>query len=414
MNEGYDVILLGLSRWDNILNSSVLNIAFEWSKTNRVFYIDRPFSFKDYFLVREKEALRRSQALLFGKHKYERVKVGDGEIIAVTPKLSLPINFLPNGFAYDLLHNYNKALLTTAISGIISDFNVKDYLFFNSFIPEYFDVITPKMRQPLLKVYRSSDDISQEPYIAKHGVQKEKWAVKQADLVLVSSYGLQKKLGCIRNPIYRVPNAAQFSLFEAHGSWQKPKAMLAFEGKKTIFLSGNISSLRIDYPLLLTIAKHFKSCQLLIAGPVKREELAAYHLDSLENITWLGAMNLTAIANYLAYVDCAIIPFLKNTLTESIYPLKINEYLAAGKPVVSTNFSEDISSFASCIYLANNSEEFITNIEKALAEPKDLARIKQRKEVAKGNSWEHRMDEIKRLVELKIAEKQSNFERSLE
>ena len=62
--------------------------------------------------------------------------------------------------------------------------------------------------------------------------------------------------------------------------------------------------------------------------------------------------------------------------------------------MVSTNFSEDISSFASCIYLANNSEEFITNIEKALAEPKELARIKQWKEVAKENSWERSMDEI--------------------
>jgi hypothetical protein len=84
MVDNYDVILIGLSRWDNILNSSVLNIASEWAKTNRVFYIDRPFSVKDFFINRDNEALQRSNALLFGKNKYRKVSLHQHGIIAVT------------------------------------------------------------------------------------------------------------------------------------------------------------------------------------------------------------------------------------------------------------------------------------------------------------------------------------------
>ena len=409
MESSYDIILIGLSRLDNILNSSAFNIASEWAKTNRVFYINRPYSLKDYFLVGEAGAEWRNKKGIFGKNTFESVLINNEEIIAVTPALSLPINFLQDGALYDFLHAYNERVVADAVSELIKKYHIKNYVFFNNFIPAYFDVIPDHITQPLLKVYRSSDDISQEPYIAKHGVRKEQIAVKEADLVLVSSFGLQQKLSDLRDPVYRIPNAADFELFNDFSELTKPEDLIAFEGKKLIFLSGNISKLRIDYQLLSDIAVRFADCQLLIAGPVKDTELSDFQLNKFENITWLGAMSLANLARYLAYSDCAIIPFLKNTLTAGIYPLKINEYLAAGKPVVSTNFSEDIAGFSDCIYLANSNEEFIAQIERALNESGDIDLIQQRVTVAKSNNWAHRMAEIKHLVNLHIAEKQARL-----
>jgi glycosyltransferase involved in cell wall biosynthesis len=407
MVDNYDVILIGLSRWDNILNSSVLNIASEWAKTNRVFYIDRPFSVKDFFINRDNEALQRSSALLFGKNKYRKVSLHQHGIIAVTPSLSLPINILPEGKYYDFFHAYNRKIIAQSIASIIQDYGVKNYIFFNSFIPEYFDVIPNNLRQPLLKVYRSSDDISQEPYIAKHGVKKEQMAVKEADLVLVSSYGLQKKLALIKEPIYRVPNAARYELFFNLDLNKKPAIIEDLQGK-IIFLSGNISNLRIDYNLLSLVSKAFPEHNILIAGPYNQAEIEASGLVNCPNIKWLGPMKLEEIAQILAFIDCAIIPFLCNLLTSGIYPLKINEYLAAGKPVVSTCFSEDILTFSSCIYLAKNSQEFLEQIQLALDEPIASELKEKRQNLAKENNWEQRMAEIKHLVNLQIAEKQAS------
>jgi hypothetical protein len=96
-------------------------------------------------------------------------------------------------------------------------------------------------------------------------------------------------------------------------------------------------------------------------------------------------------------MDCALIPFLCNTLTASIYPLKINEYLAAGKPVVSTGFSDDIRSFADCIYLAENPGDFVRLVGEALAE-NDPEKTRRRIEVAESNTWEARIRQLQDIV----------------
>ena len=401
----YDVILIGLSRWDNILNSSVLNIAAEWAKTHRVFYIDRPFSYKDYFVSKEKAAIQRRGSKLFGGSKYKKVSLHNQEITVVTPPLSLPINKLPEGFVYDTLHAYNNHLISKVIKQIIKDFNIEQYVFFNSFIPEYFDVIPKDGPSPILKIYRSSDDISQEPYIAKHGVRKEQEAVASADLVLVSSYGLKQKLSKISEPIYRVPNAARFDLFSNSEQLAKPEELAGIEGK-IIFLSGNISGLRIDYGLLKRICEEFQNETLVVAGPYNQREVAEHGLDKISNIKWLGPVSLEKITALMKYSHSAIIPFLLNTLTKSIYPLKLNEYLAAGLPVVSSNFSMDIAAFSTDIYLATCNQDFIAKLKLALSESPDPIKQQHRKVVAKENNWDARMRDILQIVERKLFEKQ--------
>jgi hypothetical protein len=103
------------------------------------------------------------------------------------------------------------------------------------------------------------------------------------------------------------------------------------------------------------------------------------------------AKRIEELPAFLQYFDCTIIPFAKTNLTGGIYPLKINEYLAAGKAVITTNFSEDIATFDEYIYLANSHEEFLSFIPKALVD--NSVEIKQKRlNAAMGNSWEKRVD----------------------
>src|SRR5690606_17805391 len=97
-----------------------------------------------------------------------------------------------------------------------------------------------------------------------------------------------------------------------------------------------------------------------------------------------GPKPITELPRYLHYMDCTIIPFKCNELTKSIYPLKVNEYLAAGKAVVSTNFSEDIAEFKNIVYLAASHEEFINNIDKAIEEK--MSKVDERVKTAEGNT----------------------------
>jgi glycosyltransferase involved in cell wall biosynthesis len=111
-----------------------------------------------------------------------------------------------------------------------------------------------------------------------------------------------------------------------------------------------------------------------------------------------GSKKIEELPNYLRYFDCAIIPFKKITLTKSIYPLKINEYLAAGRAVVATDFSEDIQSFGDVIYISADHAEFVSLIDRAIKE-NGPERIKARTAVANRNTWTARVEEFWEILE---------------
>ena len=403
--EKYDVIILGLTRWDNTLYSSILGIAKEFAKTQRVFYIDRPVSFKDYLTENKLNPIStRRDAILYGRNIFNTVNLNGTEIITVTPKMSMPINFLPKGFLYEKALNYNQSLISTVIEKTIQAYNIKKYVFLNSFIPGYFDVFRPTFKPPVLKIYRSTDDISQEQYIAKHGVSEEFDAVKKADIVVTTSFKLSEKLSSINKPAHRIPNAVDPELFQINSlELNKPEEIRNINTKIILF-TGMLSKLRIDYELLKKIAIEKKDYTLVVVGLYDKQDLIENDLHLQQNVIFTGAKPATELKNYLAHADCAIIPFLKNQLTESIYPLKINEYMLFGLPVVSSNFSEDIRTFDGLINICDTHDDFLNNIDIAIrdnSEEKKLLRM----ESARKNTWKERVEEIKKLIKEKLEEK---------
>jgi len=98
LNKNIDIIIFTLSRWDSPISSPSLALAKEFSKNNRVFYVDHPYSYKDFFKLRGTEEIKsRVPALLHGKDIYKKVVGENYEFTAVTTKLTYPINFLSTG-----------------------------------------------------------------------------------------------------------------------------------------------------------------------------------------------------------------------------------------------------------------------------------------------------------------------------
>jgi glycosyltransferase involved in cell wall biosynthesis len=100
---------------------------------------------------------------------------------------------------------------------------------------------------------------------------------------------------------------------------------------------------------------------------------------------------------YLQTFSVGIIPFVKDDFTKGIYPMKINEYLAAGLPVVSTAFG-DIADFASLIKITDDKETFLQYVLSEIAgdtPEKREARLK----TAENNTWDKRAEELSNVIE---------------
>jgi teichuronic acid biosynthesis glycosyltransferase TuaH len=332
----------------------------------------------------------------------------------------LPINWLPKGRVYNFFQQLNNGIVLRAIRQVLRDHGVRNYIYINCYDPFYAGFL-PKEMGAAMCIYHCIDDITQNPYTAKHGADLENETVRNADVTLVTSTNLKKlkeaalglattrrltdticseQLDDLRPPdrIITFFNAADVSVFQKSVTEKYPRPV-ELEGRsgKIIGFVGNLDELRIDYPLLKKIALAHPEKTLLLVGPMNSSEPKAIGLDQLPNVVFAGSRQLEALPPLLQYMDCVLIPFLCNKLTESIYPLKINEYLAAGKPVIATSFSEDIRSFADCIYLAKNHEEFIRLIDKAIWE-NTPDRVEGRIEVAKSNTWAARIKQFWEIV----------------
>ena len=129
-----DIIIFSLSRWDAPYSSPSFSLAKEFARNNNVYYIDHPFSVKDFLVNYKTPAVQsRKDALLWGANIYKKPKNIPGKLTIVTPRITLPINFLPDGPVYKLLAKWNDRIVFNTIRKIISDFGVKKFIFFNAF-----------------------------------------------------------------------------------------------------------------------------------------------------------------------------------------------------------------------------------------------------------------------------------------
>ena len=395
----YDIILYTLFPTDNIYSSVSLSMAKEFVKNNRVFYVNKPYSVKDFMTnLGNKKVRERAPKLLTNQIQFETLEKIPRNFVAATPTLSLPINWLPVGKAYNYLHNYNRSVVLKTVSKFINEYNIKKYIYLNCYNP-YGAAVLPKSFGAALNIYQSIDDISQNDYTVKHGLNLENEAIRRADVTLVTSKELWNLKSKISKDTYILNNAVDNTVFKRTltETFPKPPELAGRKGKVVGFI-GNLDELRVNYPLIKKAALAHPDKTFLFVGPLNNTEYLTLGLPDIPNIIFAGGKNLYELPPYLQAMDCCLIPFLCNTLTKSIYPLKINEYLSAGKPVIATNFSVDINSFKEQIYLANSEEAFVQLIDTVL-EPQSEEVIKNRIALAESNTWTARINQFWEIVD---------------
>ncbi|MFK7806175.1 MAG: glycosyltransferase [Saprospiraceae bacterium] len=401
----YDIIIMAVFRWNGPYSSTSIALAKTFSKNNRVFYINHPYSYKDYFQSKDEINKELKSELKNGKIIYQKDKNLSDNFTSVIPPLTIPVNFLPKGFLYNSFSKINTRKIETTIRQTIKDHNIKEYIYINCFDP-FFVPTLPADLKPALNIYQCVDDISQSEYLANHGVYLENEAVRQADLTLTTSTELYKlKSGFTKN-IHLLHNAADTCTFNQAltNDYARPEELAKVEGPIIGYI-GNLDEVRINYELLKKTAIAHADKNLVFIGPINNTTYKTIGLDKLPNVLFIENKTIDDLPPYIKYFDCAIIPFNCNQLTKSIYPLKINEYLAAGKAVVSTSFSEDIKSFSEVIFLTDSEEEFITAIDKAVM-ANSQKEIQQRVNVAKTNTWEARTEQFWKIIEKYIPSKE--------
>jgi glycosyltransferase involved in cell wall biosynthesis len=142
---------------------------------------------------------------------------------------------------------------------------------------------------------------------------------------------------------------------------------------------------RMDYELIAKLADANPEWSVVIIGPRTKVEESA--LPKRSNIHWLGGRDYSQLPNYCKGFDVCLMPFALNESTEYINPTKSLEYVATGRPIVSSAVADVVRNFGSVVQIANSHQEFIELCQQTLAKADD-ERVKRGLQMVGENSWE--------------------------
>ncbi len=220
-------------------------------------------------------------------------------------------------------------------------------------------------------------------------LKNEEDLLKHADLVITTAKTLSDRISETRdNTIIR--NAAEVKYFSDY----KPDCENKPSNGITVGYYGAVAEW-FDLDLIIYVAKNAPDLEIVIIGNVTIDVSDA---DDIENIKFIGEIPYKNLAEHLYSFDVCIIPFKIIELTICTNPVKVYEYLAAGKPVVSTAMPE-IKLISEYVHVGRNKKEFLENVRLALTEKDDLSLAKKRKDWALQHDWSTRAKELLSAIE---------------
>ncbi|MGB7924911.1 MAG: glycosyltransferase [Pyrinomonadaceae bacterium] len=236
-------------------------------------------------------------------------------------------------------------------------------------------------------VYDCMDEWEGFPGMAQAVTKVEHELVRDCDLLVVTATSLKEKWRSKREgPATLVRNGVDF---EFYAERCQPNTLLDADARPIIGYYGAIAEW-FDLELLAHVARQRPGYSFVLLGGIFNVDVS--ELESLPNVRLLGQHPYETMPLYLYHFDACLIPFKLNAITHATDPVKMYEYLSAGKAVVAVALSE-IEPFRDYLYLAGNTEEFITQLDRAVAED-DQELSARRREFARRNTWQERYRSI--------------------
>ncbi|WP_423145925.1 glycosyltransferase [Rubrolithibacter danxiaensis] len=386
--EGKDIIIVGQQAWDDDLGSNCRNIALEFSKTNRVLYVNYPLD-RITFLRKAKNAKIRKRINIIRGKEPSIIKLSEN-LWNLYPKTIIEsINWIRIPWAYDILNKFNNKKLAKRILDAINILGFKNIILFNDN-----DIARSFYLKELLNaqtsVYYSRDFMIGVEYWKRHGTRLEPKLIAKSDTCVANSVYLVNYCKQYNYNSYYVGQGCELEAFKDVPDDYLPADIKNIPSPKIGYL-GSLQSIRLDIEIISLIALSKPQWQIVLVGP-EDDVFKGSILHSISNIHFLGAKPVEMLPSYIQAFDVCINPQLSNEITIGNYPRKIDEYLAMGKPVVATD-TDAMSIFKDYLYLSKKKEDYIPLIYKALEE--DTEELQSlRKRFASGHTWENSVKEI--------------------
>lgn len=263
------------------------------------------------------------------------------------------------------------------------------------------DIIDEAIERGDKVLYEYIDEISEDitQSVPEDFIEKHNYVMKNEECYVVTTadklYNDAKKY---RNKNYILAtNGVKLEDFIINNKKTIPEEIKELKGKydKLVGYYGALAKW-FDYELVDKVAKKYPNYAVVLIGIEYDDSLRKSKLLDNNNVHYLGKVDYKELINYSSELDLLTIPFLINEITESTSPVKLFEYMATEKPILTTAMKECMK--YKSVNIGHSHEEFIAKIPKVI----DLINDKEYKKLlikeAEDNTWKQKADDIVKLI----------------
>ena len=383
-----DIVVVGQQPWDTGIGSNCINIALEFSKNNRVLYVNSPLDRITAIRHKTDPKVRKRLAVINGEE--DGLTQIESNLWNLYPSCQIEsINWIKFRSLFNRLNKQNNRNFGESIQKAIDRLGFKNVILFND-NDMFRSFYLKEILQPSVSIYYSRDYMLAVDYWKYHGEILEPALIAKSDICVANSTYLGDYCRKYNPASYYVGQGCDLSMFTNSAGLTLPADMAQLPHPVIGYL-GALQSIRLDVALLEYIAASRPEWSLVLVGP-EDEIFKSCALHNMANVHFLGSKQQSELPDYINAFDVCINPQLVNQVTIGNYPRKIDEYLAMGKPVVATN-TEAMSIFAMHTYLAETREQYLDGIERALKED-SAGKQENRKQFAATHSWKNNVAAI--------------------
>jgi glycosyltransferase involved in cell wall biosynthesis len=307
-----------------------------------------------------------------------------------------PPPFIPFGNKYRWVNKVNQVILARSLKKVLHDFLGTKELY--TYLPNSIDLL-PNMSFESIYYDCVDDHASFSGLIDPTVVhQMEKDLMSRADVCFATAHQLLEDRIDWNSNYHLVQNGAEYEHFSRvqEQSLTVPDDIKKIKHPIVGFIGGISDWINLD--LIASTAKQLPEVSFVLIGPI---DTGINQFKGLKNCYFFGPKPYDQLPNYIQSFDLCLIPFKINKLTKSVNPIKMYEYLSAGKPIVSTALPEVVR-FKEIISIVNSSEEMVNEIRAIINNPSkynSAENIASRQKVGRENSWDARWEKVENLID---------------
>ncbi len=360
----FDLVCLSHLRWDFVYQRPQ-HLLSRCAKERRVFFVEEP---------------------IFGDEGEPRLDVSqrDDHLCVVVPRL-------PHGMSDEEVINAQRALLDQ----LFMQNEISDYIlwYYTPMALRFSDHL-----KPLVTIYDCMDELSAFKGASPELKERERQLFERARLVFTGGQSLFEAKRDQHASVHLFPSSVDVAHFaQARRKLDEPQDQAGFAHPRLGFFG--VIDERMDLDLIEAVAEARPDWHLVLIGPVVKIDQSV--LPQKENIHYLGGKDYKELPRYLAGWDVALLTFARNESTRFISPTKTPEYLAAGRPVVSTSIRDVVRPYGDLgfVKIADTPQEFVAAIEATLKSKESKEEwLKRVDEFLAQNSWDRTWKRMSQLI----------------